>query len=140
MLFAKNIEKIIGKIAELLSKSSVLILGEEFREGFYCYFEEGKPPAECYGIIFPADAIIRMDRKIDDEKERELVQSIFPQMKDLINVMRRELLPPSDNRYTWSLACSHVHFADKNVEILYNYAVDCILKYQKYYFIANIPA
>ena len=100
MLFAKNIEKIIGKIAELLSKSSVLILGEEFREGFYCYFEEGKPPAECYGIIFPADAIIRMVRKIDDEKERELVQSIFPQMKDLINVMRRELLPPSDNRYT----------------------------------------
>lgn len=141
MLFTANIENIISEISELITQSSLTIYSSEFREGFHWYYENGKISTECYDVIFPANAPIRAVVKIDDAKERKLVQSILPLMKNLISEMMETLETPSDNQYTWSLTDEHIqHFTQRDVEVFFDYAVDCIRKYQKYYFVVNIPA
>lgn len=137
MLFPENIECIIRDIAELLSQSSLSISSQAFQDGFYRYFEGRETPAQCYEIILPTNAPTRMVKIIDDEKERKLVQSMFPLIKDLICVIKKSFPPSSCGNSDYS----HVHIGNNSsFDMFFKCAVDYIMQYNSYLNIVRIPS
>lgn len=138
MLFSNNIEKIIFDIVKLLDQSSLCIIDQDFQKGFRYYYDQQKTFSECYEYVFPNNAIVRMLKKIDDEKEVQLMQKIFVLIKKLIAELAIDFPQTLKDKYEYVLQLGNVHFYNHETEKIFHYAIACILQYKKYNFVTTI--
>ena len=139
MLFPENIEKIIKSISDLLDQSSLNIRGIEFLKEFIAYYENLKSIDECYKSIFSDEAIIRKLKKIDDDKEIKLLDSIFKKLKELIYEMMTTVPSPTNDHYSAYFINIEPCFDDKQVGRFFYLALDYIKIYMDYNSVKNIP-